>query len=243
MSPPSQREEQGRHHFPRRSSVALGTDESGELNMLKNVIEKIPGRRRVARLLGFIPKQSGDRQFLLDMLPKESIGAEIGVHLGDFSQQILDSISPKELHLIDPWEHQDSSIYKDAWYGGAAKGGQAELDERYSSIFKRFDQNIQAEQVKVHRGYSTDVLRQFPDQYFDWVYIDGNHLYEYVKEDLDLSLHKVKAGGFIIGDDYTEGGWWEGGVKKAVDEFAKNQTVHLLEIRNGQFVFRKEAST
>jgi len=224
-------------------SAALGIYEPGELNVLKNVIKKIPGSRRVDRLLGLIPKQSGSRQFLLDILPKKSIGAEIGVHLGDFSQQILDTVSPTELHLIDPWEHQTSNIYKTAWYGGAAKGGQDELNERYLSIFKRFDKNIKAEQVKIHRGYSTDILKQFQDQYFDWVYIDGNHLYEYVKNDLELSLHKVKAGGLITGDDYTEGGWWEGGVKKAVDEFANNQMVSLLEIRNGQFVFRKENMT
>lgn len=207
--------------------------------MLKHVIKKIPGSRRLAQLLGLIPKQSGGRQFLLDMLPKESVGAEIGVHLGDFSQKIIESISPKELHLIDPWEHQTSDRYKTAWYGGGAKGGQTEMDDRYSSIFKRFDKNIHAEQVKVRRGYSTDILQQFPDQYLDWVYIDGNHLYEYVKKDLELSLQKVKSGGYITGDDYTDGGWWEGGVKKAVDEFAKNQAVQLVEIRNGQFIFRK----
>jgi hypothetical protein len=134
--------------------------------MLKNLITKIPASRRVVQLLGLIPKQSR-RQFIFDILPKESVGAEIGVHLGDFSQQILDSIFPKELHLIDPWEHQTSRIYKTAWYGGRAKGGQAELDERYISIFKRFDKNIHAEQVKVHRGYSTAILQRFPDEYFD----------------------------------------------------------------------------
>jgi len=207
--------------------------------MLKNVIKKVPAARRMAQLLGIIPKESGGRQFLLDMLPKQSVGVEIGVHKGDFSEEILNSISPQELHLIDPWEHQTSGIYKSAWYGGAAKGGQNEMDERYSSVLKRFDKNIHAKQVKVHRGYSTDILQQFPDQYFDWVYIDGNHLYEYVKKDLELSFQKVKSGGYITGDDYIDGGWWEGGVKKAVDEFSQNQAVKLVELRNGQFLFLK----
>ena len=112
------------------------------------------------------------------------------------------------------------------------------MDTRYSSVLKRFSQEIEAEQIRVHRGYSTDILQEFPDYYFDWVYIDGNHLYEFVKKDLELSMHKVKVGGFITGDDYVEGGWWKGGVKKAVDEFAKNQPVHLLGIRNGQFIFQ-----
>jgi predicted acyl esterase len=181
------------------------------------------------------------RQFVLDTLPKNSVGAEIGVHFGDFSQKIIDALAPKTLHLIDPWEHLTSKEYKFAWYGGAAKGGQSEMDARYSNVFKRFNQYIQKEKVKVHRGYSTDVLEQFPDQYLDWVYIDGNHLYEYVKKDLELSLQKVKPGGYITGDDYMSGGWWKGGVKKAVDEFAKNKAVTLVELRNRQFIFRKVA--
>jgi len=113
------------------------------------------------------------------------------------------------------------------------------LDERYASVIETFSQNIYDQQVKVHRGYSTDILQKFQDQYFDWVYIDGNHLYEYVKKDIELSLQKVKSGGYITGDDYGEGGWWQGGVKKAVDEFANNQAVQLVEIRNSQFIFRK----
>ncbi|NJN21723.1 MAG: class I SAM-dependent methyltransferase [Leptolyngbya sp. RL_3_1] len=207
--------------------------------MLKNLIKKIPGNVRMAKLLGLIPQQPDERKFLLEMLPRQSVGAEIGVHMGDFSQNIIEAISPRELHLIDPWEYQASSVYETAWYGGGAKGGQTEMDERYSSILSRFNKNIHAEQVTVHRGYSTDILQQFPDQYFDWVYIDGNHLYEYVKKDLELSFQKVKPGGYITGDDYTEGHWWKGGVKKAVDECAANQSVQLVEIRNGQFIFRK----
>ena len=205
--------------------------------MLRRIIKRIPGSKRMAQLLGL--HQSGSRQFLLDMLPKESVGAEIGVHLGDFSKTILDSVFPKELHLIDPWEYKTSSIYKTALYGGGAKGGQAEMDERYSHILSRFDMQIHNGQVEVHRGYSTDILENFPDRYFDWIYIDGNHLYEYVKIDLELSLRKVKTDGYITGDDYKEGGWWEGGVKRAVDEFAKNQAVQLVVIRNEQFIFRE----
>ena len=102
--------------------------------MLKNVIRKIPGTKRLARLLGIVPKQTDGRRFLLDMLPKHSVGAEIGVHIGDFSQQIIEVVFPKELHLIDPWEHLTSSIYKNAWYGGKAKAGQNEMDKTYINI-------------------------------------------------------------------------------------------------------------
>jgi len=209
--------------------------------VLTNSTRKKENKRLVERFLGLISEMIAGRQFLLDMLPKGSIGAEIGVHFGDFSQRIIKSVSPKELHLIDPWEHQTSSTYEKSWYGGLVKGGQAEMDERYESIFRRFDRSIRDEQVKVHRGYSSNILQQFPDEHLDWVYIDGNHLYDFVKEDLELSLQKVKPGGYITGDDYMNAGWWEGGVKKAADEFAKNPAVQLIELRNRQFIFRKKA--
>jgi hypothetical protein len=163
--------------------------------------------------------------------------------LGDFSQQLLDHTSPIELNLIDPWQYESSNQYRKALYGGAAKGGQAELDTRHASIQKRFDKYLRKGQVRVHRGYSTDMLEQFPDEYFDWVYIDGNHLYEYVKKDLELSLRKVKEGGYITGDDYTEGGWWEGGVKKAVSEFLQIEAIQLVGLRNRQFILRKNGVT
>lgn len=204
--------------------------------MLKNLIKSIPGVKRFALLLGFPPNP---RRFLLNMLPKYSVGAEIGVYLGDFSYQLFNIVHPTELHLIDPWEHMTSKIYKRARYGGKVKGRQEEMDELHLTVCKRFNKEIQAKQVKIHRGYSSNVLEQFPDEYFDWVYIDGNHLYEYVKKDLELSFRKTKAGGFITGDDYDNGGWWEGGVKKAVDEFAKTERLKLIETRNRQFIFRK----
>jgi hypothetical protein len=179
--------------------------------------------------------------FLLELLPKNSVGVEIGVHKGDFSERILQVVQPKELHLIDPWKHETSAVYDDALYGGRAKSGQVEMDRRFADVCVRFEAPVRREQVKIHRGYSTDVLSRFPDDYFDWVYIDGNHLYEYVKKDLDLSFRKTKTGGFVTGDDYMEGGWWEGGVKKAVDEFANSQAAQLVEIRHGQFIFRRKA--
>lgn len=94
------------------------------------------------------------------------------------------------------------------------------MDERYAGVLARFDGEIGAGRVTVHRGQSDDGLRALADESLDWVYIDGNHLYEYVAQDLRLSLAKVKPGGLVTGDDYAEGGWWEGGVKRAVDELA-----------------------
>ena len=209
--------------------------------MLRNMVKKILNATGLTQKLGRISKLPDHRRFLLDMLPKGSRGVEIGVHTGDFSSKLLEIVSPRELHLIDPWKHETSSEYKNALYGGLAKNGQAEMDERYSNVCKRFEKEIQAGVVKIHRAFSTDVLSQFPDGYFDWVYIDGNHLYEYVKKDIELSLQKTRVGGYITGDDYVDGNWWEGGVKKAVDELANTERLQLSVIKNGQFVLLRKS--
>jgi hypothetical protein len=189
--------------------------------------------------LGLASKDVDPRAFLLKEFPRGSIGAEIGVYKGEFSQQILRIVKPRELHLIDPWKYEPSEEYRDAWYGGKAQGAQMEMDKRYDEVCNRFDRDIKSGRVRVHRGCSAEVGCGFPDEYFDWVYIDGNHLYEFVKSDLELFYRKIKAGGYIAGDDYQLGGWWKSGVKLAVDEFLQNMPVELVDIRSYQFVLRK----
>jgi hypothetical protein len=182
------------------------------------------------------------RKFLLEMFPSGSVGAEVGVHRGDFSRAILDTVAPARLHLIDPWHHEPSPTYDLALYGGRAKDGQAEMDARYEQVLARFAPEIEAGQITVHRAPSADALRSLPDESLDWVYIDGNHLYEYVAVDLELGFAKTRPGGLVTGDDYRDGGWWEGGVKRAVDEVAERGTARLLLVRDGQFVFEKPGS-
>jgi hypothetical protein len=76
----------------------------------------------------------------------------------------------------------------------------------------------------LHRTKSETALARFPDAYFDWVYLDGNHYYEYVLRDLEICVCKVRRRGIIAGDDYTWGEEHGFPVKKAVDSFlqAKN---------------------
>ena len=193
----------------------------------------------LAKLFGLRPRHTDPRDFLLAMLPKDSIGAEIGVHKGDFSAQLLRAVTPRTLHLIDPWKFESSETYKDSWYGGKTGGGQGEMDARYEGVRQRFQQELASGRMAIHRDYSGDALGKLPDASLDWAYIDGNHLYEFVKQDLELCFAKVRPGGFITGDDYEEGNWWEGGVKKAVDEFIQQHPVKLLALQNAQFVLQK----
>jgi hypothetical protein len=179
--------------------------------------------------------RSGERRsFLLDMVIKGARCAEVGVWKGDFSEAILSRVSPDELHLVDPWKFRD--IFPKRWYGGSIAASQSDMDQIAKSVERRFAGNSA---VHIHRLPSLDAVAQFPDRYFDWVYIDGDHSYEAVARDLEAWGRKVKTGGLISGDDYL----WrdESGrqsVKRAVDEFLAKHAITALLLKRQQFVAR-----
>ena len=85
---------------------------------------------------------------------------------------------------------------------------------------------------------SVEAAKRFEAESVDFVYIDANHSYAFVKEDIQAWLPKVKKGGIIGGHDYD----WEDkehdmelAVKRAVDE-AFGDRVHyhisLFHIEN-----------
>lgn len=179
------------------------------------------------------------REVVLQKMPEHSVCAEIGVDEGEFSRQILETVSPEKLHLIDPWRHEEGDRYQNSKYGGLGSDGQAIMEGRYEKVKERLAAEIRADQVEIHRELSSTASRGFEDSYFDWLYIDGNHLYECVKQDLELYCPKVKDGGYIVGDDYGAEGWWENGVQRAVDKFTSQRPYLTLEVRGTQFVIRK----
>lgn len=150
------------------------------------------------------------RADILSRIPIGSICAEVGVWKGDFSAQILKVVSPKKLYLIDPWKSHPQ--YQSSWY----RCSQLEMDKTYEKVVERF---VNENAVDVCRLSSVKAASQFPDLYFDFIYIDGNHLYEFVKKDIESYFPKLKHGGIMVGDDYGDQGWWKDGVTDAFDEF------------------------
>lgn len=145
-----------------------------------------------------------DRRALLQALPSDAVVAEIGVARGDFSEAILQLAAPKELHLIDAWSRPRE-------YRGLRK-----------VVERRFVDQISHGRVIIHQGFSTDLLPQFDDHTFDWVYLDTGHHYATTAAELRLCRQKVKAGGIIAGHDYVTGSWRSDiryGVIEAVHEF------------------------
>jgi hypothetical protein len=194
---------------------------------------KIVGTRLAQRVFHW------DRNFLLRQVPAGGVAAEIGVWKGDFSKAILEIARPTKLHLIDPWKFEPSEEYAESLYGRNAVAGQAAMDATFEGVRRRFAREIAAGTVAVHRAASSDAAGEFADGSLDWVYIDGNHLYEHVKADLEAYCRKVRPGGYLAGDDYGVAGWWHDGVTRAVDEFATSGACRKVLVKSQQFLLQR----
>jgi len=145
-----------------------------------------------------------NRSALLSNLKKAAIVAELGVDHGDFSDLILKITEPKKLHLVDIWR---SERYHDGLF---------------LQVSDKFGEFVEQGCVQIHRKLSTDAATDFPDNYFDWIYIDTDHGYEVTRDELNRYALKVKSDGIIAGHDYSMGNWvkaYRYGVIEAVHEF------------------------
>ena len=78
-------------------------------------------------------------------------------------------------------------------------------------------------EIEVYILTSKEAAKKFESKSLDLVFIDANHTYEAVKEDIALWLPKVRLGGVICGHDYHRtGNIPHNGVKRAVDEVFKD---------------------
>lgn len=105
------------------------------------------------------------------------------------------------------------------------------MNDIYDKVVQKFRFETR---IKILAMTSSNASATFFENYFDFVYIDGNHLYEFVKQDLELFYSKIKNGGFIVGDDYGVNGWWNDGITKAVNEFVETNLL-ILSVKNNQF--------
>jgi hypothetical protein len=67
----------------------------------------------------------------------------------------------------------------------------------------------------------------------DYVFLDGGHEYETVKNDLNYCLEVIEKNGTILCDDYNLGSAL--GVRKAIDEYVQNNKLNCEIICGGRF--------
>ncbi len=138
-------------------------------------------------------------------------GVEVGVHRGTHAYFMLSVLSMQKLFLVDPYLPYVDGDGKE-WNVSNEDYAVAQRD------LGRF------KQCQFIRKTSLDAVADVQDD-LDFVYIDANHSYECVKEDIEAWYPKVRAGGVIGGHDFTVD---YQGVIYAVVEFARRTRSKLF---------------
>ncbi len=133
-----------------------------------------------------------DREFLASIFKDLGFtkGVEIGVERGLYSEVLCRNNPGVHLFSVDAW-----TAYKE--YRDHVT--QTKLD----GIYEEAKARLKPYNAELIKGFSMDVVKSFPDNYFDFVYIDGNHEYQHVVDDITQWTKKVRPGGIVAGHDYV----------------------------------------
>ncbi len=168
---------------------------------------------------------------LLNGLGLTGIGTEIGVQEGSFSRHVLRHWKGRLLYSVDPWREFSGAKYVDV-----ANVSQAQQDRLYVETIQRL-LPFGARSV-LWRLTSREAASIIADGALDFCYVDADHCYEAVVEDIALWFPKVKRGGILAGHDYIPDGEYpfgRFGVQRAVHEFVARQHLELMLTEETQF--------
>lgn len=149
---------------------------------------------------------------------------EIGTAAGDFAQVMIDSLNIEKIILIDKFDTLDIMTMAYERYSG---------DGHYQFVVDRFKDNPKVEIIK---GFSIDVLPIFipmeEKDKFDFIYIDSDHSFHNVYNELLYASQILKKSGVIGMDDFTstiDDPMHPYEVMQAVTQFLENNTEWNVE--------------
>lgn len=148
------------------------------------------------------------------------VGAEIGVNCGVTTNFLLKNNANLRLIGVDPYIllGYDACYPSDSGAKQHNYGAQQDMDKLYNETVKLLAPY--GDRLTLLRKTSVEASKDIEDNSLDFVFIDGNHFYAFVKEDILVWSKKVKIGGYIIGHDYNENDVdHKNGVCAAVNEF------------------------
>ena len=151
------------------------------------------------------------------------VGCEVGVMEGNHSIEILNNLDIKKLYCVDPYlPYVDCDKY---------------IKKKIIFQKKTAKKNLSKyNNVKLVYKMSKKASWLFRDKTFDFVYIDANHSYKHVLEDINCWYPKVKEGGVIGGHDFDT---QHNDVILAVLEFMDKNNVKLEGTDNVDWWIKK----
>jgi hypothetical protein len=166
------------------------------------------------------------RMFILDFIPPNSVGAELGVFTGLFSSVLARERKISRVTFVDAWWEAFGDYFPD--WGAYTDYGRIGTRKAYEVAKKRiYGSRLPNRVVEVGSVY--DWLRSQPNRSLDWVYLDTGHAYEETKRDLELLDLKIADNGLIMGDDWQiERDNFHHGLFLGVTEFLRSYNFELI---------------
>jgi hypothetical protein len=161
------------------------------------------------------------------------VGCEIGVAHGFNIVYFLDNLpNVKKIIAIDPFVVYDKDGTKQGTPGIFLSQNNA------NNIKGMFLKNVQpyGDRVQFIHTSSQDAASNIKDSSLDYIFIDGEHSYESVTEDIKNYYSKVKTGGIFSGHDFS----WPG-VQQAVFEFIDGKPIDIKFCSNDVWYWKKES--
>ena len=150
---------------------------------------------------------------------KYKTGAEIGVDKGNFSKLLCETVPGLKLYSIDPWEvyndydeHRRECVEAELHHMGV----NAQVARRKLAPYGG---------CEIIRKFSMDAIKDFAPRSLDFVYIDGNHKFDYISKDINEWSKIVKKGGIVSGHDYKSRRVEIVDVGRAVDLYVKKHNI------------------
>ena len=167
-----------------------------------------------------------------------TVGCEIGVEKGKNAQTMFEIIPNLKLYAVDPYKQHTR-------LSNGATGYLRHFDDRYLRMVKRQAQKrLQGRNAEIIEKFSGDAVKDIPDNCLDFVYIDGDHSYDFVMLDIIVWGRKVRKGGIVSGHDYFYNNDKEGRrakVTQAINDYTK---VHNIEFYiTGEDAYVKKGDT
>ena len=152
-------------------------------------------------------------------------GLAISEKEGQFLRKRVEKIHNGNILQIGTFHGLSLSYFQDVCVQNNNKIWSIDID-----FYQEFQDNIVRWQIEniitVITGDSTKVHTQFENGFFDFIFIDANHAYDFTKADIENYWPKLKINGLMTGHDYCKS--WPGVVKSVNERFKIQHPVEKI---------------
>ena len=142
-------------------------------------------------------------------------GVEMGVYRGNYSEALCRVIPNLDLTGVDAWK-----VYK-----GYKDYSNPDLER---GVYEEAQMRAKRRGFKLLKAFSLEAVKHFKDESLDFVFIDGNHSFRHIVDDVDEWSRKVRKGGIVSGHDFFKDYHKGYGIREAIPAWCEANQIQPL---------------